>query len=193
MYKPYTKMISKSSSEKFLITLLKEHNVHAFNELYFRYCKKLYVVAYKRLLSKDDVQDIIQEIFISLWNNPENLNEELPLGPYLFKSLKFKIIDHFHKNKNKSLMPISDFSESREIPENDVHDLLLTKELEEVLDKEINNLPSKMRQVFLLSRKEYLSNDKIGEQLSISSQTVKNQISLALKKLRQSLEDYNTL
>nr|WP_068892052.1 RNA polymerase sigma-70 factor [Pedobacter panaciterrae] len=186
-------MILKSSSEKSLIVLLKKHDVHAFNELYSRYCKELYAVAYKRLLSKDDVQDIIQDIFISIWNNCENLDEELPLGPYLFKSLKFKIIDHFYKNKSRSLVPITDFNEAENVHQNTDHNLFLTKELEEVLNKEINNLPLKMKQVFLLSRKDYLSNDKIAERLSISSQTVKNQISLALKKLRQSLEDYNTL
>lgn len=183
----------KSSSEKSLIALLKKQNVAAFNELYARYCKELYSTAYKRIPSKDDVQDIIQEIFISIWNNAENLDEELPLSPYLFKSLKFKIIDHFYKNKSKGLVSLTDV-EAHHLPLQDfTHDPLQIKELEEILDKEINNLPVKMKQVFLLSRKDYLSNEKIAERLSISSQTVKNQISLALKKLRQSLEDYNTL
>jgi RNA polymerase sigma-70 factor (family 1) len=180
----------KAFSERALIILLKKHNIHAFNELYDRYWKELYICAYKRLQSKEDVQDILQDIFISIWANSSNIDAELSLRPYLFRSLKFKIIDKFHK-RSSAPTPISYIQQFDLEDEGKLHDVLLTKELEEVLNDEIDKLPSKMKEVFLLSRKEYLSNDKIAERLSISSQTVKNQISIALKKLRWAMEDYN--
>ena len=180
----------KAFPERALIILLKKHNIHAFNELYSRYWKELYICAYRRLNSKEDVQDILQDLFVSIWTNRLNIDAELSLRPYLFKSLKFKIIDKFHK-RSSSPTPISHMQQFDLADEGKPHDLLLTKELEDILNDEIDRLPSKMKEVFLLSRKEYLSNDKIAERLSISSQTVKNQISIALKKLRWAMEDYN--
>ncbi|SEW53336.1 RNA polymerase sigma factor [Chitinophaga arvensicola] len=178
-------------SEKTLIKLLKKQNILAFNELYYRYCSELYATAYKRLRSKDMVQDIIQEIFISLWNNAENFDEELPLRPYLFKSLKYKIIDAIYKDKSNSHVSLTDLGGIELTIEAWPNDPLMVKELETFLNNEIDNLPLKMKEVFLMSRKQYLPNEKIAELLSISSQTVKNQISLALKRLKQSLDNYN--
>ncbi len=181
----------RTFSEKTLISLLKTQNILAFNELYSRYCKELYDTAYKRLLSKDDVQDIIQEIFISVWNNAANFDENISLRPYLFKSLKYKVIDSIYRNKSNSHLSLTDISEIDFIKERGDTNPLITKDLETFLNKEINNLPGKMKEVFLMSRKHYLPNDEIARQLSISSQTVKNQISMALKRLRQSLENAN--
>jgi RNA polymerase sigma-70 factor (family 1) len=182
----------KNFSEPMLISLLKQHNIHAFNELYSRYCKQLYAVAYKRLGSKDEVQDILQDIFTSVWNNAGLIDEDKPLGPYLYKSLKFKIIDHYHKNMKFSCEPI-DCPNTEFTSGESANDRVLLKELEDLLNSEINQLPVKMREVFLLSRREHLSNQKISERLSISSQTVKNQISLALKKLKCAVDGYNTI
>lgn len=182
----------KNFSEPALIALLKQQNIHAFNELYSRYCKELYARAYKRLGSKDDVQDILQDIFLSVWNNAELLDEDKSLGPYLYKSLKFKIIDRYYKKVKFSCEEI-DSPEMEFVSNDGANDKILLKELEDLLNGEISRLPVKMRQVFLLSRGEYLSNQKISERLSLSSQTVKNQISLALKKLKCAVDDYNTI
>jgi len=179
-------------SEKTLIQSLKKQNILAFNELYYRYCSELYATAYKRLRSKDIVQDIIQEIFISVWNNAENFDEELSLRPYLFKSLKYKVIDAIYKDKSNSHVSLTDLGEMALTIESWPDDPLVVKDLETFLNNEIDNLPLKMKEVFLMSRKQYLPNEKIAELLSISSQTVKNQISLALKRLKQSLDNYNT-
>ncbi|MBE9583157.1 RNA polymerase sigma-70 factor [Mucilaginibacter sp. JRF] len=171
--------------------MLKQHNVHAFNELYLRYSKDMYAMAYKRLRSKEDVQDILQEVFVSLWHNAASIDEELPLGPYLFRALKNKIVDFFYKNKDRDIIPVILCDDKLEAKFNTDNERFLNKELETLLNNEIERLPEKMREVFILSRREYLSNDKIAERLSISSQTVKNQISLALKKLKLALDDYN--
>lgn len=183
-----TSMQWDNLSEKTLIKYLKKQHILAFNELYYRYCGELYATAYKRLQSNDTVQDIIQEIFISVWNNAANFDEEQSLRPYLFKSLKYKVIDALYRDKRNSNISLNDLGEIGVTTD----DPLAVKELEAFLNNEIENLPGKMKEVFLMSRKEYLPNEKIAEMLSISSQTVKNQISLALKRLKQSLDNYNT-
>jgi RNA polymerase sigma-70 factor (family 1) len=182
----------KNFTESTLIALLKQQNIHAFNELYSRYCKELYSRAYKRLGSKYDAQDILQDIFLSVWNNAGLIDEDKSLGPYLYQSLKFKIIDRYYKKVKFSCDEID--SPKMEFTSGDgANDKVLLKELEDLLNNEIGRLPVKMREVFLLSRGEHLSNQKISERLSISSQTVKNQISLALKKLKCAVDDYNTI
>ncbi|OOQ59148.1 RNA polymerase sigma factor [Mucilaginibacter pedocola] len=182
----------KGYTDSALIALLKQHNIHAFNELYSRYCKELYARAYKHLGCKDDVQDVLQEIFISVWNNAASLDDDKPLGPYLYKSLKYKLIDRYHKNLKLSYNEAECTNKEFAATEG-ANDKVLLKELETLLNGEINRLPEKMREVFLLSRREHLSNQKISERLSISSQTVKNQITLALRKLKCAVDNYNAV
>lgn len=143
--------------------------------------------AYKRVRDEEVAQDITQEIFISLWKNRERLNIEGSLAAYLQGAVKYKVINHFKsaivKEKHQddlSLLIGEQHFISAESP-------LLLKDLHKEIDEAILELPDKMRLIFAMSRKQEKTIQEISVELNLSVQTVKNQISAALKVLKKRL------
>lgn len=156
----------------------------AFAELYRRYWASLYQSAFHLLLDKDSCEDIVQDIFIWLWERRDRL-EISTLKTYLHAAVKYKVANHFRDGKTK----ISVFDErfEGEIQHSYEDTYLEVKELQAIIDAFTEYLPDRCRKVFLLSRGQHLSNKQIAEKLSISEKTVENQITTALRKLRISL------
>lgn len=165
-----------------LLPLSKEGNQEAFSELYSRYWHALYIYACK-MLGSDDAEDVIQEVFTSIWLNGNELRIKSSVASYLYSAVRYKIFDHFDRRKVRAnyVDSLQHFADKGEyISDNYIRE----KELARLIEAEIRLLPEKMRQVFEMSRKEYLSQKEIAERLSISNTTVKKQISNAVKILR---------
>lgn len=160
-------------------------------KVYAQYWKELYVVAYRRLKSGEEVEDMLQDIFLSLVQKPEVLDREGSVQAYLHQALKYKIIDYFRKSPLRLSYPQEELPQVVSPSSSD--EKLLVSELEQRVEEEVLKMPEKMQQVYRLSRKEQLSTDQIAHLLGLSSQTVKNQLSSALKRLRSSLHDYTLL
>lgn len=160
-----------------------------FDEIYELYWKELYETAYRRV-SAADAEDILQEVFLALLKNPSVLENEGSVRAYLHKVLKGKIIDFYRKSLLKEAFErSSSFTAPRYITHPDTQ--LMHKELEALLEKEISSMPERMQTVFLMSRKRMLSNEEIAHELAISHQTVRNQISAAIRRIRRVLHQYN--
>lgn len=160
-----------------------------FDEIYELYWKELYEAACRRV-SAPDAEDILQEVFLSLLKNPLVITQEGSIRAYLHKALKGRIIDFYRKNLLKEAFERNAvFTAPRYIAHTDAH--LMRKELEVLLEKEISSMPERMQTVFLMSRKKMLSNEEIAHELAISHQTVRNQISGAIKRIRRVLYQYN--
>lgn len=170
-------------SDEELQTLVSNGNENAFGIIFDRYWKRLYSYAYKIYREEEVCEDIIQEIFISLWNNSQNA-VVLNLEAYLFKAVKYRIANHIRSLKfTKDHL---DIIEAMAIPQKTVNDLEY-KEFETGIMEKINRLSPKCREVFILSRIEYLSNPEIAARLNLSIYTVEKHISNALKELRSNL------
>jgi RNA polymerase sigma-70 factor, ECF subfamily len=169
-----------------LIDLLKSGEHAAFIEIYERYWTVLYLHARKILRNEAEAEDVVQEIFSSLWLKRENVFLKSTLSSYLYSSVRYKIFNQIEHKK-----VISDYLRSLQqfIKEGELitEELYREKELAELIEKEIQALPSKMRQIFELSRKQYLSYKEIAEELEISEHTVKSQVSNALRILKLKL------
>lgn len=169
-----------------LVHLVKEGNKKAFDELYERYWETIYDIAYKKLRDEDNAKDIVHDIYIHIWSKQDELTIEKSFIAYLYTCLRNKIIDHLRKEafRTKQLETLRyTLSEA----DNSTIEQLISKELENQIEVNVNCLPDKMQEVYRLSREEELSIDEIAEKLSVSRQTVKNQISSALKRLRSSI------
>ena len=170
-----------------LITLLKEGNLAAFTAIHNRYYGILYRHAYSRIQKRDDVKDILQEIFIYLWNNRENLAFNSSLSAYLCTAVRNKILNILKHEKVKSGY-VESFNaflgDSGPMPD----EVIRTKQLVALVEREVNALPPQMRLIFQMSRNEHLSHCEIAEELDISPLTVKKQISNSLKILRLKLK-----
>ncbi|RQO74899.1 RNA polymerase subunit sigma-70 [Pedobacter sp. KBW06] len=166
-----------------LVTFLKDGDKTAFTEIYNRYKGLLYIHAYNRLRNQEEADDVVHELFTSLWTKREELFLKTNLSGYLYQAIRNRIIDVISHKKVASAYMVSlqhfiDHSEA-------VTDHLVREnELSALIEKEISALPAKMREVFELSRKANLSHKEIAGKLELSEMTVKKHVNNALKILR---------
>jgi len=179
----------KLHDDSVLVDLLKSDNMAAFDELYDRHWEMLYDIACKKLGDKEDAKDIVHDVFLLLWNNRDSLNIYKSLSGFLFITLKNKIIDKHRLSINR-LKKHTEIASTTEVQQNTIYDQVYYNELNNFLNQQIDQLPEKMREIYRLSREENLSIEEIADRLSISSQTVKNQITMALKRLREKVSQY---
>lgn len=164
-----------------LFHLVKGSDKLAFDELYRRTWKKLYTEAFHKLKDEDLAKDVVQEIFVDVWNKRQQRQIQNVEG-YLARAVKFKVIDKFRKKdviveeieEFANVLANSEFADSK----------LLDKELDQLLNHWIDQLPSKRKEIFLLKYKEDLTTEEIGKLLNISTKTVQNQILNATTFLR---------
>lgn len=161
----------------------------AFDELYHRYWEKLYIAAYARLQNEADAKDCLQEVFVALWHKRKEIVIRQQLDAYLFVALKYRVLNHLRHRQHyeKHLDIFADFPVPV-LPSADDH-LFLT-EIQRIITDTIADMPDKMKEVYLLSRRDGLSVQETATKLGISGQTVKNQLTSALKRLKDKLQRY---
>lgn len=165
-----------------LMVLLKEGDAMAFEAIYQRYHSLLYIYAHKKLHNKEESQDIIQDVLLTVWNKRfENSFDSLK--SYLFTAVRNRALDLFSRRKveEKYMSSLQSFID---ISNESADFLVRERDLSSLIEREIQALPPKMREIFQLSRKEKLTHKQIAEVLNISEHTVATQMKRALKVLR---------
>lgn len=166
-----------------LLQSVKGDDTNAFEVLYDRYWKALYLKACQRV-DKDEAKDIVQEVMMSLWRRRKAIkaNKDGDLAGYLFTAVKYRVISHYAFNT-------AEIKKTELFEELDYHtDALETKELKAIIESAVSRLPARMQQIFRMSREADYSIADIARMLDLSEQTVKNQLTEALKRLRTSLQ-----
>lgn len=179
-------MSYSSFSDVELVELLKTDDSAAYTVIYNRYFHTLYVHAFQKLNDKQEAQDVVHELFAQLWNKRNDLNINSNLIGYLYSGVRNKILDQISRQqvRDKYFNSLQGFLESNySITDHRIRE----KQLTELIDKGIADLPNKMREIFELSRKKSLSHKQIAAQLNLSEQTVKKQVNNALRILRTKL------
>lgn len=159
--------------------------------IYNKFWKELYVVAYRRLQSEENTEDILQDLFLSLLERDINLDNEQSVRALLHKRLKSRIIDFFRKEVIIATYQDYSLRTPYEVSYSDTE--LMNRELENIVQQEIRNLPEKMKEIFLLSREEHLSIEEIARRLEITEKTVRNQLSTALKRIKTTIHRYKAV
>jgi len=172
-----------SYTDQELVVLLREGDKIAFTAIYERYHSLLYIYAHKKLHNKEESQDIIQEVLITLWNKCRELSVDVSLKSYLFAAVRNKALDLFSHQKVEARY-LSSLQSFIDISTESSDFLVREKDLSSLIEREIQALPPKMREIFELSRKEKLSHKEIAKVLNISEHTVATQMKRALKVLR---------
>ena len=176
-------------SDEELQKLIFEKSEDAFTIIFNRYWKRLYLYAFKIYKEEAVCEDIVQEIFISLWKNSGH-TVILNLEAYLFRAVKFKIANQVRNLKfDKEHL---DVLENIIAPYHSINYIEYV-ELEKTIMDQINKLTPKCREVFLLSRMDHFTNAEIAQRLNLSIHTVEKHISNALKELRLNGQVYNYL
>lgn len=169
-----------------LADLLAKDDEAAFVEIYKRYADSLTGFASSKLFSMEDAKDIIHDIFVKLWEDRKQLNITSGLKAYLFTIARYRIIDKIRRNITREEYAVM-LQSLANAYQPDVEQIIAAKELTQAIQHTLDELSPKVKEVYRLSREEHLTISEIAKKLGSSEQTVKNQLSTALKHLRQSL------
>lgn len=170
-----------------LLTSLKKGEAQAMEQIYKDYWADVFDSACRRVRDEDVAQDITQEIFISLWENRQRLAISGSLRSYLLAAVKYKVINYFKSAIVKDKYQEDLFFLAEGQMELSAENKLMVKDLNKEIDAAMQDLPEKMRQIFRMSRMQEKTIREISAELGLSGQTVKNQISAALKMLKERL------
>lgn len=178
--------------ESRLIMLLKEDSEYAFQLIFDKHRNRIYKTAIKFLKSPIIAQDVVQDVFLKLWFERQNLEATKPLEAWLYTVAKHNILNKLRKVANdwKALDQLS----NQILPVNNNTDhKLIDGQYQEKLKVSIAKLPEQQKLVFLLSRNNKLTYDQIGQKMGISPLTVKTHLSRALISIRKDLESIGIL
>lgn len=172
--------------EERLISALKLGSGKAFDSIYQMYSKRLYAYCLQFTKSPEESEEIVQDVFVKLWQNLTLIRQNETLRSLLFIMAKHQLINAYRSKVNHPVYEeFIDYKDTLSVE--DAHTRLEYNEFKQAFQKAIDSLPDTQRKVISLSRIHQLSNKEIAEKLSLSEQTVKNQISLGLKVLKEKL------
>lgn len=171
-----------------LLVLIREDDECAFAELYERYWKKLFIVAVNRIGSMENAEEIVQDIFTTLWYKRGSLVITDGLDRYLTVAVKYRVIKALSKETSRRNY-IKSLNSGAEVDDS-TRELLAFEELQSELAKHICTLPSKCQLVFRLSRENGFSQKQIAAHLNISEKTVEAHLGKAFRILRSKLASF---
>lgn len=167
---------------------IKQGDIRAYELLFKTYYQALCNFANTYLNNIDESEDLVQEVFVKIWDIRNELKVTTSIKSYLFQAVKNTCFNHLKHQKvqNKHTEHLFHQSDSTVEPSNQIE----SKQLSLLIDEAIEKMPEKRREIFLLSREEGLKYKEVAKKLNISVKTVETQMGLALKHLRIELKSY---
>ena len=174
--------------EKALFPKITEGNIEAFENLFHAYYANLCYFATGFIQDDETAEEIVQDLFVKLWERRAQLSVDTSVKNYLYRAVKNQCLNHIKHNNIKTahLQNIHLNYEAQIQPD----ELFLANELAKKIEESIQSLPEKRREIFRLSREEGLKYQEIAKKLHISLKTVEAQMGLAIKTLREKLKNH---
>jgi RNA polymerase sigma-70 factor (ECF subfamily) len=173
-------------SEITYLSALKSGDIKAFDKLFSDYGKRLYYFAYGYLKSKVEAEGLVQEVFLKIWKNREQINPELSFKAYIFKIAYHQILELFEQNTRQQAYRHRILEEAVEFTD-ETSERLNYQLLLEKVEKLIQKLPARQKEILLKRKKEGIPVKEIALQLGISPKTVENHLTEAVKNLKSGL------
>lgn len=182
----------RSASDSDLLGLMVSGDEKAYTEIYTRYHDMLYSYALNKLSDFDEAQDVVHDVLVKIWTKRNDLAGVKSIKAYLFTAVRNKSFDIFAQKKvSEQYLSSLNFFITNYSDNTDY--LVREKDLDVYIKTQVNALAPKMRQVFKLSRYNYMSNSEIASVLGISKNTVETQIKRALKTLKIKMSSFYLL
>jgi RNA polymerase sigma-70 factor (family 1) len=185
MYKRFT--------DEELVELLQQGKDKAFDELYFRYRDVLVRFVYMRMKAVPVSEEIVQEVFTTIWERRKTLVIQKKFSAYIYTSVRYMTLDYIksHTITDQFIKEVAGSSTNNYTSSSSTEDSIYYEELQQAVDKAASLLPKKSKEVFILSRIKQYTNKEIAEELNVSHETVKYHIAYALKFMRSYLGEFN--
>jgi len=184
--------MTRNNDDKFLIHKIRKGDVLSFDHIFNKYHKKVYYFALSYLKNREESEDVVQEVFMNLWKCRDQINEYYVFSKYLFKITYNATCKKFRKQASDKRQ-IEEILKNV-IPEDNSTEVDIEyKSFLETVNIFIKKMPSRQKEIFLLSLNERLSNEQIAIQLNISKKTVENYIGRAKTSLKNFLSKESIL
>lgn len=174
-----------TTEEQLLLEGLKKGQTKSFDALFHKYYQCMVNQAYLRIGDISDSEDMVQDIFVALWQKRDSVSITSNLAGYLMTAVKYKVYRYIDRQRLKS-----NFLPENEPISFETGDVLAFEELYEQLSLALEKLPAKEKEIFTLSRFHFMKTDEISEKLKLAPQTVHNKMHFVLKFLRAELKHY---
>lgn len=176
---------NKTATDDQLVFSLKQGEEAAFTEIYTRYSAKLLAIAFNYCRSPNLAEEIVQEIFMRLWERRKSL-EIKSLNAYLATAVRFSVFKQIYSHKKREELAKENYKIETTVIE---EDKIYAKFLDEYIQGIVDTLPEKCRLVFRYSWDMHLTNKEIAEEMNISEKTVESHMTKALKTIRKNLSN----
>ncbi len=181
--------MDKAISNIELVKLLKKGDMVAFDTIYNKYCHKLHGFVLRYLKQEEDAEEIVQEVFVKIWESRHRINAYSSFEAYLFTIAYNAIISLLRKRVSEAKSREYLKSLQQIVQAESVIDELQYKKLTQEVKALLEQITPRQKEIFILSREEGLTHKEIAEKLSISENTVKNHLVTALKYLRSHIDN----
>ncbi len=171
--------------ERAILRAIAEGSEAAFVQLFDKYSAKVYNVAYKFLDSREQAEEIVQDVFMDVWISKDKMAEVLNLNAYILGMVRKKVYDAY-RQKSSFAQLIKELSDNPQT-ENAVERNMQEREYEILLQRALAKLPHHQQEIFRLAREEWLSHEEIAKKLNLSRLSVKAHMKRILRVLRQTL------
>jgi RNA polymerase sigma-70 factor (family 1) len=175
-------------SDNLLVIQIRNDSRDAFRLLYNRYNKKIYYFSLRNLGNTEDAEELVQSVFVSIWEHRKSLDERMSVKNYIYRSAVNYIYNYLKRKAVRAR-----FIESELIKDdnqsNQTWDQVLLHDLEKSVNQILETLPPQQQKIFKMSRFEGLSHEKIAKELDLSVRTVENQIYRALGVIKSKLKE----
>jgi RNA polymerase sigma-70 factor (ECF subfamily) len=178
------------ADERQTITLLLQGDEATYERVYKQYFQSLYAYAYSIIEDVMQAEEIVQQLFLKIWEKKENIHIETSLQAYLYKSVYFQSLNYIKHLKVRNEHQKHTVFQMKQSPAEQAGQQLDLKLLESRFRKALSDLPEQCRTVFQLSRFEELKYREIAGRLGISEKTVEHHMGKALRVLRTKLAEF---
>lgn len=179
-------LTSSVHKEQDLLQLASLGDQQAFTTLYDLYKNKLFAYALRLTESEMLAEDIVQDVFLKLWNNQQSLKSIDKLDSYLFRMCKNDIINHFKRASHETLI-LAELFHQKPVGYNDTQETVAFKEAEKILLEVLEKLTPQQKAIYHLSREDGKTHEEIARILQIAPNTVKNHMIKAMALIRSEL------
>lgn len=185
-------MKPQECEDSFLLKQIQQNDVRAFDILYHRYWATLYAQAYKRLKSRENTEELIQDFFTDLWAKRHRVTIHTSVSAYFRTAVKYLVLHHLQREEVRSRYTTY-LSHEVDTGCLTTDELVALHELESIVEQRVASLPPQCKLVYQLSREQHLTIPEISRHMNISPKTAENHLSRALKILRSDLREFAVL
>ena len=181
-------MDNSEANQKRIIILLKKGDRSAFRAIFNLYEKRLYAFVFTITKSHYSTEELLQEIFIKLWQEKETINTSLSFNAFVYTIARNLTYNHLRKIANQENLKQEFWQNISSL--NAVENQIIYSDYEDILEDILKQLPQRKRSIYILSKQEGKTNEEIADLLGISQKTVKNHLWKTLQTIKIQLQPH---